>query len=197
MINFKVFTIPFPKRDYPGMYNESELIQACIRGERKAQKQLYDKSAGKLYAVALRYMKSQEEAGDVLQDAYIKIFNRLDSFRFDCPLEVWMRRIVINTALTAIGKRKINYNLEDFEYEGADENLGLESLGYAALLEWISTLPDGCKTVFNLYAIEGYKHAEIAEMLGISEGTSKSQFSRARSILMEKIEFENSKLEDR
>lgn len=179
------------------MYNESELIQACIRGERKSQKQLYDKFAGKLYAVALRYMKSQEEAGDVLQDAYIKIFSRLDSFRFDCPLEVWMRRIVINTALTAIGKRKINYNLEDFEYEGADENLGLENLGYAALLQWISALPDGCKTVFNLYAIEGYKHAEIAELLGISEGTSKSQFSRARSILMEKIEIENSKLEDR
>ncbi len=176
------------------MYNESELIQACIRGERKAQKQLYDKFAGKLYAIALRYMKSQEEAGDVLQDAYIKIFNRLDSFRFDCPLEVWMRRIVINTALTALGKRKINYNLEDYEYEGADENLGLESLGYASLLQWISALPDGCKTVFNLYAIEGYKHAEIAEMLGISEGTSKSQFSRARSILMEKIEFENSKI---
>ncbi len=179
------------------MYDENELIQACMRGERLAQKRLYDKFAGKLYAISLRYIKSQDEAGDVLQEAFIKIFNRLDSFRFDCPLEVWMRRIVINTALTAISRRKINYQLEEFEYHGADENLGLENLGYESLMKWINALPDGCRTVFNLYAIEGYKHTEIAEMLGISEGTSKSQFSRARSILMEKIELENSKLQDR
>lgn len=168
------------------MYDENELIQACMRGERLAQKRLYDKFAGKLYAISLRYMKSQDEAGDVLQEAFIKIFHRLDSFRFDCPLEVWMRRIVINTALTAISRRKINYQLEEFEYHGADENLGLENLAYESLMKWINALPDGCRTVFNLYAIEGYKHTEIAEMLGISEGTSKSQFSRARSILMEK-----------
>jgi len=179
------------------MYNEKELIQACVRGERLAQKQLYEKFAGKLYAVSLRYMKSKEEAADILQDSFIKIFDALNSFRFDCPLELWLRRIVINTALTALGRRKINYNLEDFEFLGADENLGLESLNYETLLRMVNCLPEGCKTVFNLFAIEGYKHQEIAGMLGISEGTSKSQFSRARSILIEKIEMENSKLEDK
>lgn len=179
------------------MYNEKDLIQACVRGERLAQKQLYEKFAGKLYAVSLRYMKSKDEAADILQDSFIKIYGRLDSFRFDCPLELWLRRIVINTALTALGRRKINYNLEEYEFLGADENLGLESLGYETLLQMINSLPEGCKTVFNLFAIEGYKHHEIAVLLGISEGTSKSQFSRARSILMEKIEVENSKLEDK
>lgn len=179
------------------MYNEKELIQACMRGERSAQKQLYEKFAGKLYAVSLRYMKSKEEAADILQDSFIKIFDGLGSFRFDCPLELWLKRIVINTALTALGRRKINYNLEEYEFLGADENLGLESLDYGALLQMVNNLPEGCKTVFNLFAIEGYKHQEIAVMLGISEGTSKSQFSRARSILIKKIEMENSKLEDR
>ena len=179
------------------MYNEKELIQACIRGERSAQKQLYEKFAGKLYAVSLRYMKSQEEAADILQDSFIEIFDALGSFRFDCPLELWLRRIVINTSLTALGRRKTNYNLEDYEFLGSDENLGLETLAYETLLEMINHLPEGCKTVFNLFAIEGYKHQEIALMLGISEGTSKSQFSRARSILIEKIEMENSKLEDK
>ncbi len=179
------------------MHNEKELIQACIRGERSAQKRLYEKFAGKLYAISLRYMKSQDEAADVLQDAFIKIFDRLDTFRYDCALELWVRRIVINTALTALGRRKISYNLEDYEFLGADENLGLGSLEYGALLQMIGNLPEGCKTIFNLFAIEGYKHQEIALMLGISEGTSKSQFARARSILIKEIEMENSKLEDR
>ena len=178
------------------MHNEKELIQACMRDERSAQKQLYEKFAGKLYALSLRYMKSREEAADVLQDSFIKIFDALGSFRFDCPLELWLKRIVINTALTALRRRKISYTLEDYEFVAADENIGLESLGYGALLQMINHLPEGCKTVFNLFAIEGYKHQEIAQMLGISEGTSKSQFSRARSILMKEIEMENSKLED-
>ena len=178
------------------MHNEKELIQACTRGERSAQKQLYEKFAGKLYAVSLRYMKSRDDAADVLQDAYVKIFDALDTFRFDCPLELWLRRIVINTALTALGRRKINFNLENYEFVGANENLGLDALDYATLLQMVNNLPDGCKTVFNLFAIEGYKHQEIAQMLSISEGTSKSQFSRARSILMKELEMENSKLED-
>lgn len=179
------------------MSSEKELIQACIRGERVAQKQLYEKFAGKLYAISLRYMKSRDEAADVLQDAFVKIFDGLHTFRFDCPLEMWLRRIAINTALTALGKRKINYDLESYEFASTEENLGLDALDYASLLQMVNNLPDGCKTVFNLYAIEGFKHQEIALMLGISEGTSKSQFSRARSLLMKEIEMENSKLEDR
>lgn len=178
------------------MLDERELIHACIRGERTAQKQLYQKFAGKLFAVSIRYMKSKDEAEDVLQDAFVKIFNKLDSFRFDCPFEVWLKRVVINTALTALNKRKVNYDIDDFSNLtiNSSENLGLETLGYEALMAMVNALPEGCRTVFNLFAIEGYKHSEICELLGISEGTSKSQFSRARSLLMEKIEKEQFKL---
>lgn len=181
------------------MYNEKELIQACISGDRAAQKQLYQKFAGKLYAVSLRYMKSKDDADDVLQDAFIKIFGKLNSFRNDCPFEVWLKRIVINTSLTALGRRKKVFDIEDHTHEIYDEsgNLGLESIAYDTLIQMINSLPEGCRMVFNLFAIEGYKHSEISELLSISEGTSKSQFSRARSILMEKIEEENSKLEGR
>lgn len=170
--------------------NYDELIQACLRGERSAQKQLYDKFAGKLYAVALRYMKTKEEAEDVLQEAFIKIYKKLGSFRADCPLEVWLKRVVINTSITALNKRKVNYDINDFAISDG-QNVSLASLGFKDLMQLINALPDGCKTIFNLFAIEGYKHNEIAEMLGISEGTSKSQMARARAILMEKIELEN------
>jgi RNA polymerase sigma factor (sigma-70 family) len=181
------------------MLDEKKLIHACIKGERAAQKQLYEKYAGKLYAVSLRYMKSSDDANDVLQDSFIKIFGRLETFRFDCPFELWLKRIVINTSLTALGKRKVNYDIDDYQHEVVEisGNLGLENLGYNELMKMIHSLPEGCRMVFNLFAVEGYKHSEIAEMLKISEGTSKSQYSRARSILMEKIELENSKLEDR
>ncbi len=179
------------------MLNEKKLIHACIKEERAAQKQLYDKYAAKLYAVSLRYMRSTDDAKDVLQDAFIKIFGGLQNFRFDCPFELWMKRIVINTSLTAIGKRKINYDIEEFQQEitNYSGNFGLENIRFNELIEMINTLPEGCKVIFNLFAIEGYKHAEIADMLSISEGTSKSQFSRARAILIEKINVEKRKME--
>lgn len=172
------------------MHDEKLLIETCIRGDRNAQKQLYDKFAGSLFAVALRYMKSRPDAEDVLQESFIKIYKNLGSFRFDSPFGIWLRRIVINTSLTALGRRKINYDIDDYpqEHLGASENLGLENLSFDYLLQMIGELPDGSKTIFNLYAIEGYKHAEIAEMLDISEGTSKSQYARARALLKEKIE---------
>ncbi len=180
------------------MSNDKLVVEACIREERVAQRQLYEQFAGKLYAVSLRYMKGRDEAQDVLQDAFIKIFKNLHSFRFDCPLEAWLKRIVINTALKAIQKRGQMPTIDIVDYhEELDQspgNLGLENLKMETLLELINQLPEGCKTVFNLYAIEGFKHQEIAEMLNITEGTSKSQFSRARMLLMEKIEKENIRL---
>jgi len=180
------------------MSNDKQVVEACIREERVAQRQLYEQFAGKLFAVSLRYMKSRDEAQDVLQDAFIKIFKNLHSFRFDCPLEAWLKRILINTALKAIQKRGQMPTIDILDYHGeldkSPGNLGLENLKMETLLELINQLPEGCKAVFNLYAIEGFKHQEIAEMLNITEGTSKSQFSRARMLLMEKIEKENIRL---
>jgi RNA polymerase sigma factor (sigma-70 family) len=174
------------------MSNDKLVVEACIREERVAQRQLYEQFAGKLYAVSLRYMKSRDEAQDVLQDAFIKIFKNLHSFRFDCPLEAWLKRIVINTALKAIQKRGQMPTIDIVDK--SPRNLGLENLKMETLLGLINELPEGCRSVFNLYAIEGFKHQEIAEMLNITEGTSKSQFSRARMLLMEKIEKENIRL---
>lgn len=173
------------------MSDEKELIHRCLKGERMAQKQLYDKFAGRLYAVSFRYMKSKEDAGDVLQDSFIKIFNNLASFRYDCPLEAWLKRVVINTSLTALKNRKITVEIEDSYMVPDTENIGNHSLDYETLVSVVNSLPDGCRTVFNLYVVEGYKHSEIAEMLEISEGTSKSQLSRARLMLSEKIRTED------
>ena len=180
------------------MLKEKQIVEACIREERVAQRQLYEQYAGKLFALSLRYMKSKDEAQDVLQDAFVKIFKNLTSFRFDCPLEAWLKRIVINTALKAIQKRGQMPSMDIDEYHGEFDqnpgNMGLENLKMETLLKLITELPDGCQTIFNLYAIEGYKHNEIAEMLNISEGTSKSQYFRAKSLLVDKIELENIRL---
>lgn len=180
------------------MSNDKLVVEACIREERVAQRQLYEQFAGKLYAVSLRYMKNRDEAQDVLQDAFIKIYKNLHSFRFDCPLEAWLKRIVINTALKAIQKRGQMPTMDIVDYQGdLDENpgnMGLENLKMDTLMGLIHELPEGCRAVFNLYAIEGYKHHEIAELLNINEGTSKSQFSRAKMLLVEKIEKENIRL---
>lgn len=171
--------------------NERQLVEACIRNERIAQRTLYEKYARRLFAIALRYMKNQDDAADVLQDAFVKVYKNIASFRFDCPLEAWLKRIVINTALKALQKNKRMGFQEDVEFysnELSVEETGIQRLALEQLMELIHQLPDGCQTVFNLYAIEGYKHNEIAEMLGISEGTSKSQFSRAKSLLQEKLQ---------
>lgn len=170
--------------------NERQLVEACIQNERLAQRKLYEKYASKLFAVAVRYMKNRDDAADVLQDAFVKVYKNISSFRFDCPLEAWLKRIVINTALKALQKNKrmgFQEDVDDFSNELSISEVGVHQLAYEQLMEVVHQLPDGCKTIFNLYAIEGYKHHEIAELLGISEGTSKSQFSRAKSLLQEKL----------
>lgn len=169
-----------------------QLIEDCLNEDRIAQKQLYELFAGKLFAVALRYMKDRESAEDVLQESFVKIFRYLNTFRFDSPLEAWMRKIVVNTAIKALRKsNRITQHLdgeylinEDLHYT----NNGYENLSYQQLINLINQLPDGCRTIFNLYAIEGFKHHEIAKMLDVTEGTSKSQYSRAKSLLQEKLE---------
>ncbi len=180
------------------MSNEKQLVEACIQDNRVAQRQFYELYAARLFALARRYMKDKDDAQDVLQEAFIKIFRHINTFRFDCPLEAWLKRIVINTALKAIQKNG-QMKMDDIDTHSgfiydSPINLGLENLSMEALNAIIQTLPEGCKTVFNLYAVEGYKHQEIAEMLNITEGTSKSQFSRARQLLMKKLDKETTRI---
>jgi len=172
------------------MHREQELVQACIRQERLSQRRLYELFAGKLFVTAMRYMKNKADAEDVLQDAFIKIYQKLPTFRFDCPLEAWLRKIVVNTALKQLQNEPNWMQHTDSELVSdtlEQGDLTLSNFQFDQLMEIVHSLPDGCRTIFNLYAIEGYQHNEIAEMLSISEGTSKSQYSRARSLLQSKL----------
>jgi RNA polymerase sigma factor (sigma-70 family) len=166
---------------------EQKLIKACINGELLAQKKLYNLYASKFFAVALRYSKNREEAEDILQDAFIKIFDNLQQFQFKGSFEGWMRRIVVNTAIEYYRKSLIGFK-DAVEFESiVVQDFDIQTYDYEQLVNLIQELPIGYRTIFNLYAIEGYTHIQIAEILNISEGTSKSQFSRARSILKEKV----------
>ncbi len=176
------------------MQDEYRLVDGCRRQDRTVQRQLYERFAGKLFVVCKRYIKDADEAEDVLQDAFVKIYRHIDSFRFECPLEAWLKRVVINTALKHLRKNKPWENPADVQEMApllpqADESL--PALNYQYLLRLIQELPPGCRTVFNLYAIEGYNHPEIAEMLDIAEGTSKSQYARARSLLQDKLKADS------
>jgi len=175
------------------MLEHSELIEACVNGDRQAQKHLYTIFAKKMYMVCLRYTKSQQEAEDILQDSFIKVFKYLKGYRGDCKLDFWIKRIVINTALNARRKKLYMYPMVDIEdvKDFFDQSNALSGFRLEELLIMIRQLPTGCQTVFNLFAIEGYSHKEIAEMLEVSEGTSKSQFARARKLLQEKIAKED------
>jgi RNA polymerase sigma-70 factor (ECF subfamily) len=166
---------------------EQKLIKACINGELLAQKKLYNLYASKFFAVSLRYSKNREEAEDILQDAFIKIFDNLQQFQFKGSFEGWMRRIVVNTAIAYYRKSLIGFK-DTVEFESIVVlDFDIQTYDYEQLVNLIQELPIGYRTIFNLYAIEGYTHIQIAEILNISEGTSKSQFSRARSILKEKV----------
>lgn len=173
--------------------DERTLIEGCRRQDRTVQRLLYERYAGKLFVVCKRYIKDADEAEDVLQDSFIKIFKHIDTFRFECPLEAWLKRIVINTALKHLRKQKPwenTYDIDDLAPRLLQADESLPALNYQYLLQLIQELPPGCRTIFNLYAIEGYNHPEIAELLGISEGTSKSQFFRARALLQQKLHNE-------
>jgi len=175
------------------MLDERSLVDGCRKKDRTAQRKLYELFAGKLFVVAQRYTKDRDDAEDVLQDSLVKAFNHLDSFRFECPLEAWLKRIVINTALKHLRRQKPWQNPADVDevaYALPQAEDSLAGLHYQQLLRLVQELPTGCQTVFNLYAIEGYTHPEIAAMLDISEGTSKSQYARARMLLQQKIQNE-------
>jgi len=165
--------------------DEDKLIEGCIAGKRDMQRLLYDLYARKMMAVCLRYAPTTFEAEDIMQDAFIKVYANLQSFKKDCPLEFWIRKIVVNTALKHLRSKQlltVSHEAEEVANVSSD-SFSLAGYSMDELLGMIQSLAPRYRMVFNLYAIEGYNHKEIGEMLGISEGTSKSQYSRARAIL--------------
>jgi RNA polymerase sigma-70 factor (ECF subfamily) len=171
------------------MHDEKTLVSGCAKGDRAMQKALYDQYAGRMLTVCMRYSKSREDAEDILQEAFVKVFTKIESFRKESSLGYWIKRIVINTALNYHRKSVYLYphfDIDDMHQLGDDEVL-VSDYNYRDLLKLLQTLPQGCQVIFNLYAIEGYKHKEIAELLNISEGTSKSQYARAKSLIKDMI----------
>lgn len=167
-----------------------DILDGCRRGEPAAQRALYDALAYRLMGVCLRYCPSRAEAEDALQNTFVKLFTRLDQYRGQGPFEAWARRVAVNTALTTYHQsrqRGLQATYEEAAEVASPEGSSLEQLEADDVLRLLHTLPPGYRTVLNLYAIEGYSHAEIAELLGISEGTSKSQLSRARRLLEERL----------
>lgn len=174
--------------------NEVTLIEQCISGNAKAQYTLFETYSRKMMGVCLRYTKNQDEANDILQEGFIKVFSKLKDFTFSGSFEGWIRRIIVNTALDHIRKNAkfvddIQLDVVDYQV-GSDETI-LESLMAEDLMQLIQTMPTGYKVVFNMYAIEGYSHQEIATALGVSESTSKTQYLRAKNYLKTKIELLN------
>lgn len=165
-------------------------IEDAKQGNRRAQKAIYDALSGKMFAVCLRYMGDRESAEDILQDGFVTLFSKMDSYSGEGSFEGWARKIFVNTALMSLRKRDILKQTEDVDAAWnvtSDEPSALEKIGYRDLMQMISDLPPGFRTVFNMYVIEGYSHKEIAEELGISETTSRSQLLRARMLLQSKI----------
>jgi len=171
------------------MLSEKELIEGCGKQDRAVQKALYERYCRKMTVVCQRYAKSSQEAEDILQEGFIKVFAGIKSFRGDARLDTWMTRIMINTALNHQRQKLYLLPMVDVTEIVLPENeeISLSSFHLSELIKIIQSLPDGCRIVFNMFAIEGYGHKEIGEMLGISEGTSKSQFNRAKSLLKAKL----------
>lgn len=168
---------------------EEELIDGCLKGNRKSQRQLYECYSGNFLSISMRYVKDRDLAQDVLVEGFMKIFKNLYQFKGEGSFEGWMKRVIVTQALATLRKNKklameVNLDEPDRDFGIAAD---LTTLEVEDLLQLIAALPVGYRTVFNLYAIEGYSHREICKMLGISENTSKSQLSRARAILQQKL----------
>ncbi len=168
---------------------ESDLISGCIDGNRRMQEELYRRFSPRMYAVCLRYAGSSDEAEDILQEGFIKIFKKLDSFRGEGSFEGWIRRIFVNTAIEHFRRKRYLQPVTEKE-ENTIEGKGisvLDDLAEKDILDLVRQLSPGYRTVFNMYVVEGYTHKEIGDILGISEGTSKSQLSRAKVILQDMV----------
>lgn len=168
---------------------QQEIVEGCLKGDRSCQSMLYYQTSKQMLALCQRYFKDNVMAEDIMQEGYLKVFTCMESFRGDGSLTSWIRRIMVTACLSEIRKQKLDFdddviieNSQEHSYDSIDGNIGAREL-----LKMIQSLPDGYRTVFNLYAIEGYSHQEIGDLLGISAGTSKSQLSRARQLLKDKL----------
>ena len=171
-----------------GVINE-DVLKACIAGNQASQELLYHYFAPKMFGICLRYAHDYPTAEDLLQDGFIKVFNKLHLFRYEGSFEGWLKRIFINTSIEHYRKsssRQFFVELDQAHGKSFDSTV-IDELAAEDLLKVIQKLPNGYRTVFNLYAIEGYNHKEIGALLKISEGTSKSQLARARAALQKKI----------
>lgn len=186
-----IFIVPI--QTLKGLNEIKKIIKGCLSGNRRDQELLYRRYSPALYTTSLQYTGNDEEARDVLQEGFVKVFNNLSQYKGDGSFEGWMRRIIINTALEKFRRRYALYRVDDIDCidepeanPDTEDYAGLEAMD---LLEIVRELPPKYRMVFNLYAIEGYSHKEISEMMKISEGTSKSNLSRARGILQRKLEI--------
>lgn len=168
---------------------ENDLIKGCLKHDRTYQQALFQRYAGKMLTVCRRYARHEMEAEDLLQDTFIKVFSNIEKFKQKGSFEGWIRRIAVNTSIKNYQKhsfQKERIGLEDYEDETVDPE-AISNLSEEELLTLISELPDGYRVVFNLYAIEGFSHKEIAEQLNIGESTSRSQLVKARKLLQSRI----------
>ncbi len=172
-----------------------QLIESCIKGNRASQKALYDRLASRMFPLCMRYVGDRILAEDILQEGFITLFTRLQDYKGDGSFEGWARKIFVTTALMNLRKRdalKMSEELDSVRSMKTDLPSQGQNLGYKEIMKLVMELPAGFRTVFNLYAVEGYSHKEIGDMLGISETTSRTQLSRARVLLQNKIkEIEN------
>jgi RNA polymerase sigma factor (sigma-70 family) len=168
---------------------ERELIEGCRKKIAKCQRSLFEKYAGKMMTVCRRYSCDHKEAEDMLQESFISIFFSIDQYRFEGSFEGWIRKIVVHTAIGMIQRKKVHFTgiAGDAQDAPAVDADALDQLGAEELLSLISNLPDGYRTVFNLYVVEGYDHNEIATMLEITPATSRSQLLKARLSLQTQI----------
>ncbi len=168
----------------------SDLITQCIAGKRASQERLYRMFSPKMFAICLRYANDKSSAEDILQEGFIKVFNNLDKYQGKGSFEGWVRRVFVNTAIEHYRKavQHERHTEIDSAYELYDKSeTGVGRLAAKDLMNMVQQLPMGYRTVFNLYALEGFSHKEISEKLGISEGTSKSQLARARATLQKML----------
>ncbi len=174
------------------MQDEKLLIKKCLKHDEKALSELYNNFSGKMYGICLRYAKNKMDADDLLHDGFLKVLKNLQAYRGEGSFEGWMRRIMVNTAINFYRKKSSHYDsdIED-AYDLSDSSFdnALSQISTNELLELIQDLPDGYRLVFNMFVIEGYKHREIAEILNISENTSKSQLLKAKITLKKNLEI--------
>ena len=170
------------------------LIERCLKGDRQAQKELFDSLSGRMLSLCMRYAGDRMTAQDMLQDGFVTLFSKLDTYKGDGSFEGWASRIFVTTCLMDLRKKdalKLSDDLEEARTLKEDSPSAVQRIGYRELMDLVMQMPEGYRVVFNLYVVEGFRHNEISRMLGISEVTSRSQLNRARAWLQNRIKDRN------